>query len=101
VAQLASAAALPFSALWVSKGSKGLLPTPCCPLDGRPLLPTAPPPLPPCNAAAEVHSPIKPSHLATRTVDIEMLRAEDLEYNYDQVRTLGSHQALEGPGTLS
>ncbi|KAF5836465.1 LMBR1-like membrane protein-domain-containing protein [Dunaliella salina] len=32
---------------------------------------------------AETHSPIKPSLLATRTVDIEGLRAEDLEYNYD------------------
>jgi len=33
----------------------------------------------------ETHSPIKPSMLATRTVDIEGLRAEDLEYNYDMV----------------
>lgn len=34
---------------------------------------------------AEKESPIKPSELAQRTVDIDSLRAEDLEYNYDKV----------------
>jgi hypothetical protein len=41
---------------------------------------------PPCICAfIERESPVKPSDLASRTVDIEHLRAEDLEYNYDKV----------------
>jgi hypothetical protein len=39
----------------------------------------------------ERESPVKPSDLATRTVDIEHLRAEDLEYNYDKVLQYSTH----------